>query len=65
MLLRNCLAEEAEALQPEIEEKDMKAIRIHEKGGPEVLIYEDAPRPGCCRVTRSSACTLRRLQKTS
>jgi NADPH:quinone reductase-like Zn-dependent oxidoreductase len=22
----------------------MKAIRIHEKGGPEVLIYEDAPR---------------------
>ena len=23
----------------------MKAIRIHEKGGPEVLIYEDAPRP--------------------
>jgi hypothetical protein len=23
----------------------MKAIRIHERGGPEVLIYEDAPRP--------------------
>src|SRR5438876_364675 len=27
------------------EEKDMKAIQIHEKGGPETLIYEDAPRP--------------------
>jgi NADPH:quinone reductase-like Zn-dependent oxidoreductase len=27
------------------EEKDMKAIRIHEKGGPETLIYEEAPRP--------------------
>ena len=23
----------------------MKAIRIHERGGPEVLIYENAPRP--------------------
>ena len=23
----------------------MKAIRIHEFGGPEVLKYEDAPRP--------------------
>jgi NADPH:quinone reductase-like Zn-dependent oxidoreductase len=23
----------------------MKAIRIHQRGGPEVLIYEDAPRP--------------------
>ena len=23
----------------------MKAIRIHEYGGPEVLLYEDAPRP--------------------
>ena len=23
----------------------MKAIRIHERGGPEMLIYEDAPRP--------------------
>lgn len=23
----------------------MKAVRIYEKGGPEVLIYEDAPRP--------------------
>jgi len=23
----------------------MKAIRIHEKGGPEVLVYEDAPKP--------------------
>jgi len=23
----------------------MKAIRIHQKGGPEVLMYEDAPRP--------------------
>ena len=23
----------------------MKAIRIHQKGGPEVLIYQDAPRP--------------------
>ena len=23
----------------------MKAIRVHERGGPEVLIYEDAPRP--------------------
>src|ERR1700712_4712459 len=23
----------------------MKAIRIHEYGGPEVLVYEDAPRP--------------------
>jgi NADPH:quinone reductase-like Zn-dependent oxidoreductase len=25
--------------------KTMKAIRIHEFGGPEVLRYEDAPRP--------------------
>jgi NADPH:quinone reductase-like Zn-dependent oxidoreductase len=23
----------------------MKAIRIHERGGPEQLIYEDAPKP--------------------
>ena len=23
----------------------MKAVRIHEYGGPEVLKYEDAPRP--------------------
>jgi len=23
----------------------MKAVRIHEYGGPDVLIYEDAPRP--------------------
>jgi NADPH:quinone reductase-like Zn-dependent oxidoreductase len=23
----------------------MKAIRIHERGGPEALIYENAPRP--------------------
>ncbi len=23
----------------------MKAVRIHEKGGPEVLVYEDAPNP--------------------
>ena len=23
----------------------MKAIRIHERGGPEKLIYEDAPKP--------------------
>ena len=23
----------------------MKAIRIHSFGGPEVLVYEDAPRP--------------------
>jgi NADPH:quinone reductase-like Zn-dependent oxidoreductase len=23
----------------------MKAVRIHEYGGPEVLQYEDAPRP--------------------
>jgi len=25
--------------------KNMKAIQIHKRGGPEVLIYEDAPRP--------------------
>jgi len=23
----------------------MKAVRIHTYGGPEVLVYEDAPRP--------------------
>jgi len=23
----------------------MKAVRVHEYGGPEVLRYEDAPRP--------------------
>lgn len=23
----------------------MKAIRIHERGGPEQLIYDDAPKP--------------------
>ncbi len=23
----------------------MKAIRIHERGGPQQLIYEDAPKP--------------------
>ncbi len=23
----------------------MKAIRLHAYGGPEVLVYEDAPRP--------------------
>ena len=23
----------------------MKAVRIHAYGGPEVLVYEDAPRP--------------------
>ena len=25
--------------------ESMKAVRIHECGGPEVLTYEDAPRP--------------------
>lgn len=25
----------------------MKAVRIHAYGGPEVLVYEEAPRPGC------------------
>ena len=25
--------------------KNMKAVRIHQYGGPEVLIFEDAPRP--------------------
>ena len=25
--------------------KTMKAVRIHAYGGPEVLAYEDAPRP--------------------
>ena len=23
----------------------MKAIRMHSKGGPELLVYEDAPKP--------------------
>jgi NADPH:quinone reductase-like Zn-dependent oxidoreductase len=36
---------ETHTWQASVEEKDMKAIRIHEKGGPEMLIYEDAPRP--------------------
>ena len=26
-------------------EETMKAIRIHQFGGPEVLVYEDVPRP--------------------
>ena len=25
--------------------ENMKAVRIHQYGGPEVLIFEDAPRP--------------------
>jgi len=25
--------------------ESMKAVRIHKHGGPEVLTYEDAPRP--------------------
>jgi len=25
--------------------ENMKAVRIHQYGSPEVLIYEDAPRP--------------------
>ncbi len=24
---------------------EMKAVRLHAFGGPEVLVYEDAPRP--------------------
>src|SRR5260370_16153128 len=30
---------------PESKSQTMKAIRIHNYGGPEVLKYEDAPRP--------------------
>jgi NADPH:quinone reductase-like Zn-dependent oxidoreductase len=26
-------------------DKDMKAIRIHGRGGPDHLVYEDAPQP--------------------
>ncbi len=33
----------------------MKAIRIHRRGGPEVLVYEDAPIPALHRATRWSA----------
>src|SRR5256886_16009901 len=30
---------------PQMKSQTMKAIRIHNYGGPEVLQYEDAPRP--------------------
>ncbi|MBI2144939.1 zinc-binding dehydrogenase [Candidatus Woesearchaeota archaeon] len=37
--------EHAETQRGEVSSKLMKAIRYHEYGGPEVLNYEDAPRP--------------------
>ena len=30
---------------PSEKEQTMKAVRVHKHGGPEVLQYEDAPRP--------------------
>jgi NADPH:quinone reductase-like Zn-dependent oxidoreductase len=33
------------AINPQSQSKTMKAVRIHSYGGPEVLQYEDAPRP--------------------
>src|SRR5262245_38687134 len=32
-------------VSPRRRREDMKAIRMHERGGPEVLIYGEAPRP--------------------
>ena len=49
---------------PNLETEKMKAIRVHEFGGPEVLKYEDAPDPvrGPEQVlVRVKACALNRL----
>jgi len=34
----------------------MKAVRIHQFGGPEVLTYEDVPDPNYVRIKCSYAC---------
>ena len=35
----------------------MKAIRLHRQGGPEQLVYEDAPKPEAGAGMRSSEFT--------